>query len=197
MIIYKITNLKNDKFYIGKTTRNVKIRFKEHCNGKEKTKMPISFAIQKYGKENFSIEIIYSTDNLNDLNLKEEYFINLLKPQYNVATGGQGGNLFEGKKHKEASKQLIRESRIGKKDSPETIEKKKNARIGKKQSLSTIQKKIEKQSKEYFFLNEKDENIVIKNLNEYCRKNKLSSSAMRGVYFGQRKTHKGYKRGIE
>ena len=36
MIIYKITNLKNDKFYIGKTTRNVEIRFKEHCNGKEK-----------------------------------------------------------------------------------------------------------------------------------------------------------------
>ena len=125
MIIYKITNIKNGKFYIGKTTRTLELRFKEHCNGKDIFKMPIASAIKKYGKENFKIESLYTTNNLDDLNLKEIYFIDSFKPDYNVASGGQGGNLFEGKKHSQETKDLIRQKRIGKKDSLETREKKK------------------------------------------------------------------------
>jgi predicted GIY-YIG superfamily endonuclease len=36
MIIYKITNVKNGKFYIGKTTRTLNTSFKEHCRGSDK-----------------------------------------------------------------------------------------------------------------------------------------------------------------
>lgn len=196
MIIYKITNVKNGKFYIGKTTRTLNTRFKEHCRGSDSDKMPIAAAIKKYGKECFLIESIYSTDNLVDLNLKEDFFISVLKPDYNAAPGGQGGNLFGGQKHKESTKQILREKRIGIKDSLETKEKKRLAHTGKKQSESTIQKKINSQAKEYSFLTPDNQNITIKNLNEFCRKNKLFASAMRGVYFGYRKIHKGYKKGL-
>lgn len=196
MIIYKITNIKNGKFYIGKTTRTLNVRFREHCNGIECDKMPIAAAIKKYGKECFKIESIYTTNDLLDLNLKEDFFINIMNPDYNAAPGGQGGNIFGGRKHKDSSKQIIREKRIGTKDSIETKYKKKVAHIGKKQSATTIQKKIESQAKEYVFLNPYNQNIIIKNLNEFCRNNKLSSSAMRGVYFGYRNTHKGYRRAM-
>jgi group I intron endonuclease len=196
MNIYKITNIKNGKFYIGKTTRTLDTRFKEHCRGSDPDKMPIAAAIKKYGKNCFQIESIYYTNDLVDLNIKEDFFINVLKPDYNAGPGGQGGNLFRGRKHKESTKQLMREKRIGKKDSIETKEKKRIAHTGKKQNEFTIQKKISSQAKVYIFSTPDGQNITFKNLNEFCRRNSLSASAMRGVYFGYRRIHKGYKKGL-
>ena len=59
MIIYKITNNINNKVYIGQTTRDLKIRWYQHCY---KTKAKnicnrIYNAIQKHGKENFEIKL--------------------------------------------------------------------------------------------------------------------------------------------
>ena len=47
--IYKITNLINNKIYIGQTIRDVQIRWKEHLRSKDEA--PIHKAIRKYGKE--------------------------------------------------------------------------------------------------------------------------------------------------
>ena len=66
--IYKITNKINGKIYIGQSN-DIKRRFLEHTY---RDKLPIDIAIKKYGKENFSFEILEEcpTEQLNE---KETY----------------------------------------------------------------------------------------------------------------------------
>lgn len=87
--IYKITNIVNNKIYIGQTTRNVEIRFKEHLRAKDD--YPIHKAIRKYGKDNFKVEIIEECANEN-LNEKEKYYIKI----YNSYNGHIGYNASPG-----------------------------------------------------------------------------------------------------
>lgn len=91
MYIYKITNKINKKIYIGQTTRSVKKRWHEHCK-KDSGCSYLSKAIQKYGKENFTIEHLVTCSNLNVLNKFEEILIkkyNTLAPNgYNLIYGG-------------------------------------------------------------------------------------------------------------
>lgn len=89
MIIYKITNNINSKVYIGQTTGPLKRRFQDHCIP---NKSLISQAIRKYGKDNFSVEVIYTATTNEELNIKEEELIklfNCISPNgYNLREGG-------------------------------------------------------------------------------------------------------------
>lgn len=82
--IYKITNLINGKNYIGQSI-HIEQRWLEHC--RNSTKSLISQAIKKYGKENFSFQILEEC-NQNDLNKKESFYIqqyNSISPNgYNI-----------------------------------------------------------------------------------------------------------------
>ena len=69
MIIYKITNLINGKVYIGQTTRTLEERMNEHYR---KSDIVVDKAIQKYGRENFSTEVVDDADSIEELNEKEE-----------------------------------------------------------------------------------------------------------------------------
>lgn len=95
--IYKITNTVNQKFYIGKTCRTVEKRFAEHINkSKKKDNSPIHLAMAKYGIENFKIETIETLHSIEDMNLRERYWIDYYKQEcpnkfYNLANGGDGG----------------------------------------------------------------------------------------------------------
>jgi len=51
--IYKITNLLDDKIYIGCTGYSLKKRFRQHVNARKPNK--ICLALRKYGEENFTI----------------------------------------------------------------------------------------------------------------------------------------------
>ena len=51
--IYKITNIINNKSYIGQSA-NIERRFKEHCYKGYRSGIMLDIAIKKYGKENFS-----------------------------------------------------------------------------------------------------------------------------------------------
>ena len=57
--IYKITNNLNGKFYIGRSN-DIERRWKEHCSPTryKTSNIPVEYAIHKYGKENFSLEVI-------------------------------------------------------------------------------------------------------------------------------------------
>lgn len=55
MIIYKVTNLINDKIYVGRTTRKFEARIYQH---KHNNTSLIGQDIQKYHWENFRAEII-------------------------------------------------------------------------------------------------------------------------------------------
>lgn len=94
--IYKITNTINSKSYIGQTTQNVKERFYQHCAtkcSKAVSNMAIHRAIKKYGKSNFTVEVIEEIDSAN-LNDRERYWIkyyNSYNNGYNSTKGGQDG----------------------------------------------------------------------------------------------------------
>ena len=82
--IYKITNLLNGDFYIGQTITTLQHRFNQHKTASSsRSNMHIARAIQKYGKENFKIELIEECDN-SLLNKREDYWIATLKPRYNI-----------------------------------------------------------------------------------------------------------------
>ena len=77
--IYEIINDVNDKRYIGKTEFDINKRFAEHCNDafRERNKgRPLYKAIQKYGIEHFSIQLIEETDNPEE---REIYWIETTK----------------------------------------------------------------------------------------------------------------------
>ena len=94
--IYKITNKINGKSYIGQTIQNVKERFYQHCATKCSQailNMVIHKAINKYGKSNFTIEVIEEVESTN-LNDRERYWIKYYDSYnngYNSTEGGQDG----------------------------------------------------------------------------------------------------------
>ena len=87
--IYKIENKINHKIYIGQSN-DPNRRFNEHCEKSPKYRSLIHEAIIKYGKENFSFEIL---DWYEDYNEKEIEFIqqyrSLVPNGYNICEGGQ------------------------------------------------------------------------------------------------------------
>jgi len=90
-VIYRITNNINGKIYIGQTKASIGERLKQHIYEK-RAKMPICFAIQKYGKNNFKIEEIDIGFSKEELDYIEEYWIKFYnttnrKIGYNVLCG--------------------------------------------------------------------------------------------------------------
>ena len=83
--IYKITNKINGKFYIGKhQTKNLN-------DGYMGSGKLIRNAIQKYGKENFSKEILHVFDSEEEMNAKEKELVVVSEMSYNLCDGGNGG----------------------------------------------------------------------------------------------------------
>lgn len=107
--IYKITNLINGKNYIGITKRNPKIRFNEHFSNKKEI---LYKAKEKYGKENFSLEIIENNIPENQIDEKERYYIklfdSLIPNGYNLSQGG-----ISNKSISEKGKQKLKEYNLG------------------------------------------------------------------------------------
>lgn len=94
MIIYKVTNIINNKIYIGQTIHELEIRKRQHENAfKYGAKNAFAKAINKYGKENFRWEIIDKANSIDELNKKEEYYIKFYhslttENGYNIKYGG-------------------------------------------------------------------------------------------------------------
>ena len=114
--IYKITNKVNGKSYIGQTIQNVKERFYQHCATKCSQailNMVIHKAITKYGKSNFTIEVIEEVESTN-LNDRERYWIRYYDSYnngYNSTEGGQDGiKLFKNLD----TESIVREYKSGK-----------------------------------------------------------------------------------
>lgn len=92
--IYLITNTLDGKIYIGQHSSN-KLNDNYFGSG-----LHIKRAIKKYGKENFTKEILAYTDNQESLNWLEKYYIKKYKAQnqeigYNIAFGGVFGHTYE------------------------------------------------------------------------------------------------------
>ena len=150
MIIYKATNKKNGKIYVGQTVLTLEERKKSHIKTSKLKDITNHFplAIRKYGIEGFVFEQIDSAETIDELNAKEQKWIEELDTftnGYNLTTGGnQGGHLsnitkyrlskkskdrykisrhpFMGKKHSEETKMKLSKSKMGIKRGPFTKE---------------------------------------------------------------------------
>ena len=96
--IYKITNIINEKIYVGKS-KNPKVRWMQHKSSSKKRNTKLYYAMRKYGIENFIFEILEECDEYS-INDKEIYYISSMSPYYNMTTGGDGGG-FLNKNHGE------------------------------------------------------------------------------------------------
>ena len=125
MWIYKITNIQNNKVYIGQTIRPIQDRFHRHINDALNNILDTHFAraIRKYGKDNFIIEQIDQAQTQDELNKKEQYWIQYydsVQNGYNEtdAISKCGGNTYQSKTEKEMEdiKEKIRQTKLGAKN---------------------------------------------------------------------------------
>lgn len=98
MNIYKITNLKNGKVYIGLTTNTIAKRWKQHKAMSKYKDSHLYKSIRKYGIQNFSIECLDSTNDFKKLGELERHYIKLYDSQnpekgYNITAGGESNQL--------------------------------------------------------------------------------------------------------
>jgi hypothetical protein len=118
--IYLIVNKINQKKYIGKTNFSLSRRWSEHCSqAKHSPKTYLHKAIKKYGKENFEIKSIFSTDSKTGLAKHEIQFIKMYKTKapfgYNLTDGGEGVSGLSVE-----TKEKIRLKKLGQRASAET-----------------------------------------------------------------------------
>ena len=136
--IYKIINIINNKIYIGSSVNLFK-RKNSHFGKLNKGNHPnihLQNSFNKYTKNNFVFEIVEELNNVEDLLKREQYYIDLLKPEYNkrlivnsnlgikfseeakrnmsIAMTGNKNN-FYGRNHSEESKNKMKLDKLGKK----------------------------------------------------------------------------------
>ena len=118
MIIYIAINKINNKCYIGQTVGTLNTRKREHFYDSSRDNLYFHNALKKYGKENFTWEILRECESILELNRMEVFYIWLLKTKkpngYNLTDGGKNSRLSEEIKNK------IRIARKGGKASKET-----------------------------------------------------------------------------
>jgi len=115
--IYKITNTKTNKVYIGSAV-NIITRWYQHKTALNKNRhhsIKLQRSYNKHGKNNFIFEVIEKTD-IDELILKEQHYIDLFdcyENGYNCIP--TAGNNF-GMKHTDETKEKLRKLALGNKN---------------------------------------------------------------------------------
>ena len=129
--IYLVTNTHNNKHYVGVTITSVKSRWSRHVSDSKHSKdgQALHAAIRKYGKDSFTIQTIYESDDIEEtINTKESHFIKEYKTHgsdggYNMTYGGDG---WYGMTHTPESKKKMSAAHSGK-----TLSKEHKAKLSK------------------------------------------------------------------
>lgn len=123
MYIYKITNIINNKLYIGLTRQsNPIMRWYRHIsNARLGIDGSLYNAIRKYGEDKFIFDLLIQTKSEEDLNYFEKYFIEFFKTTnkkfgYNLKTGGANPTLNE-ESRKKLSNTIKEQFKNGRKSS--------------------------------------------------------------------------------
>lgn len=181
MVIYKITNTVNNKFYIGKTTRTIKQRLAEHRANVNNKDFYFYNAIRKYGWENFIVEELAYCYDSSLLSLLEKEFISLLKPDYNLTAGGDG---------------LLNPSSETRKKMSLSAKNKKISDAFRKKCAKRMQGNTISPGgkvKSYRITDPANNSFNIQNLAAFCRENNLNKAHMCSVAKGNRNNHRGYR----
>jgi len=89
--IYKITNLITNKPYIGITV-NIQRRMQQHRAGHDAPQSPIDLSIQKYGWENFTVDIIDQCETREEAKQLEQHYIQIYNSYYDGYNATLGGD---------------------------------------------------------------------------------------------------------
>jgi group I intron endonuclease len=177
-IIYRLIS-PSEKSYIGQTW-NLQMRLRNYKKSITSQQPKLFNAIQKYGFDNFSVEILDMCYNQEELDDAEIYWINYydsISNGYNCKTGGSYG------KHSQETKMKMKISnkRIHSNVTKTKISKSLN---GKKHLFDRVTKNIE----HVFKLYDSHKNVFYTlNLYEFCRQhNLIAPSALREVIFKKR-----------
>lgn len=182
--IYKTTNLINDKIYIGQKHSNTFLENKYLGSG-----YLLKKAITKYGKENFKVEFLESANSKIELDRKEIQYIALYNSTdsdigYNIAKGGQGGQMVP--PHIQSEEEKLKRSESLKKAYLE----------GRHRKISTKGIKLRKRTEEERKTNsERNKNKVwIKNeelqIQKTCQREELDNYLKTGWIRGRLKNKK-------
>jgi group I intron endonuclease len=144
--IYKITNLKNGKFYIG-SSKDIEFRWsehKKHLNGNYHINKKLQNAWNFYGKENFEFTIVELVSNDETFLLKrEQFYFDIFKPYikeigYNIGEKSSGGDNFTHNPNKENIREHLSDINLGaknpmhgKKHSDEAKERQRDRAVGR------------------------------------------------------------------
>lgn len=144
--IYKITNLKNGKFYIG-SSKDIEFRWgehKKHLNGNYHINKKLQNAWNFYGKENFEFTIVELVSNDETFLLeREQFYFDIFKPYikeigYNIGEKSSGGDNFTHNPNKENIREHLSDINLGaknpmhgKKHSDEAKERQRDRAVGR------------------------------------------------------------------
>ncbi len=201
MIIYKVTNIKNNKSYIGQTTQKFSIKKTQHIRYDKHLQTHFYRALKKYGKENFEWEIIEKCNSKNELDEMEYHYIkqyNSFNNGYNITMGGEG---TLGRIVSQLTRKLISKANKGKyegKNNPnygnkwtdEQKERMSKQRLGKNNPMFG---KEPHNIKEYIITTPEGLEIKILGLKRWCKKQQLFSSGFFNILSGKCKYYKKYK----
>lgn len=162
MEVYCITNLVNNKKYIGITSTTTDARYRRHLNKAKNGSMnAIHCAIRKYGEKSFKVETLRncdSWDNLCDTEVKLISEYNTFVPNgYNMTYGGEGvlgvkrikseeeranhSQKMKGHAVSEETRRKIGDAHRGKKPPKEQLEALIKFNTGRKDSQEAIERK--------------------------------------------------------
>lgn len=94
--VYVITNIINNKQYVGKTNRDSESRLKEHFREstlRRSENRPLYKAISKYGIDNFTLEVVgrsLTPQEASDLEVAKIRELQTFGSGYNATIGGDG-----------------------------------------------------------------------------------------------------------
>lgn len=130
--IYKITNIVNNKFYIGSSI-NVKKRLKQHLSALVKNNHYNSIltrAYNKYGDDNFKFELLFKCEPVReDLLFWEQLCLNNLECHYNLSR--VAGSML-GYKHSDTTRAKVSMANRGRKRTPEVCKRLSETHLGEK-----------------------------------------------------------------
>ena len=108
-VVYRLVNNLNGKTYVGSSV-NLTVRLYKYYSLKHLmlNKTPIHNALIKYGHNKFSLEILEYCEEGENPVLREQYYLELLNPEYNVLESA-GSSL--GFKHKKETLEWFKNSR--------------------------------------------------------------------------------------
>lgn len=127
-VIYAIINIVNDKHYIGQASDKSK-RFKEHLKtlrGNYHCNVLLQRSYLKHGEDKFIFVVLENLISCDKLSEREQYWINILKPEYNLAPVA-GSQL--GYKHTEEARINMSNAHKGKKQHSEEEKQKRSKRM--------------------------------------------------------------------